>query len=128
MHIPFNERNQDMTLRDEAGLNLTPKQLKFVEAYVETRGNAPEAALQAYNCSNRNSARVIAHRNLNNPKVVAYLKRVLLQHGAVDKVAKTLLDSLDANTIYRGETTDLPDHQTRPKGAVEIAKMMGVYD
>ena len=44
-----------MTLRDDAGLNLTPKQLKFVEAYIETRGNAPEAALQAYNCSSRNS-------------------------------------------------------------------------
>lgn len=117
-----------MTLRDDAGLNLTPKQLKFVEAYIETRGNAPEAALQAYNCSSRNSARVMAHKNLNNPKVVAYLERVLLQHGAVDKVLNTLLGTLDAKTVYRGETTDLPDHHTRLKGAVEIAKMMGVYD
>ena len=66
-----------MTLREQAGYNPTPKQWAFVEYYIESRGNAPEAAMRAYSCSDRAIARVIAHRNLNNPKVLAFLDRVL---------------------------------------------------
>jgi len=51
----------------ELGRNLTSKQRNFVQYYIETGGSGPEAAMRAYNCSSRNSARVIAHRNLHNP-------------------------------------------------------------
>jgi len=47
---------------------LTPKQQAFVQHYIET-GSAPEAAMRAYNCSSRNAARVMAHRNRRNPKI-----------------------------------------------------------
>jgi len=54
-------------------LALTPKQQTLVKAYLET-GSSTEAALTAYDCSSRNSARVIAHRQLDNPKVWDYLE------------------------------------------------------
>ena len=63
--------------------NLTPKQKAFANHYIET-GSAPEAAISAYNVSNRNSARVIAHRNLNNAKIRAYLQEQLLTKDLMD--------------------------------------------
>ena len=69
-------------------LGLTPKQRHFVEAYIETRGNAPEAALTAYNCSSRAFARVIAHRKLHNPAVRAYLEFLLLKGDALRKLVE----------------------------------------
>ena len=56
-------------VNESIGIGLTPKQRHFVEAYIQTRGNAPEAALTAYNRSSRASARVIAHSNLHHPQV-----------------------------------------------------------
>ena len=38
---------------------------------------APEAAMRVYYCSTRGSARVMAHKNLNNPKVLAYLDQLI---------------------------------------------------
>ena len=72
--------DEESTLREEAGLNLTPKQRGFVEYYIET-GSAPDAAMLAYDCTSRASARVLAHRNLNNPKVQAFLAHFLLEHS-----------------------------------------------
>ena len=37
--------------RRDSGLNVTPKQRIFVQYYIETGGNVPEAAMRAYNCS-----------------------------------------------------------------------------
>ena len=54
----------------DLGLNLRPQQRACVDAYIETGGNAPEAALRAYNCSSRDSARVIACHNLKKPRFV----------------------------------------------------------
>ena len=80
--------------------HLTPKQRAFANAYIET-GSAPEAAISAYNCSSRNSARVMAHRNLNNVKVQAYLSSQVTDKVLVDKGIKALKDGLDATKFIK---------------------------
>ena len=89
-----------MTVLHKAGFNLTPKQRAFANAYIET-GSAPEAAMRAYDCSNRNSARVMAHRNLNNAKVQAYLSFQVTDTVLVDKGIKALKDGLDATKFIK---------------------------
>ena len=78
-----------MTLREKAGLNLTPKQRAFIQYYIETGGSGPEAAMRAYNCSSRNSARVIAHRR-HNPKIIAFIERLWSCHNLLEQTAQAL--------------------------------------
>ncbi len=80
--------------------NLTPKQRAFANHYIAT-GSAPEAALSAYNCSSRNSARVMAHRTLNNAKVQAYLSSQVADTVLIDKGIKVLQESLDATKFVK---------------------------
>jgi len=119
-----------MTLREEAGLNLTPKQRAFVHYYIET-GSAPEAAMRAYNCATRNSARVIAHRNRHNPKIIAYIDRLWSEHNLVERSVRTLGEGLKAThriVINRktGESREFPDHKIRLDAAVTVLKLRGV--
>ncbi len=89
-----------MTLRQYPGFNLTPKQRAFANHYIET-GSAPEAAMRAYDCSNRNSARVMAHRNLNNAKVQDYLSSQVADTVLIDKGIKVLQESLHATKFIK---------------------------
>lgn len=110
-----------MTLRQYPGFNLTPKQRAFANHYIET-GSAPEAALSAYNCSNRNSARVMAHRTLNNAKVQAYLSSQVADRVLIDKGIKVLKESMNATKLIKlgkGDIREWPDNQTRLR-AVEF--------
>ncbi len=102
------------------GFNLTPKQRAFANAYIET-GSAPEAAMRAYDCSNRNSARVIAHRNLNNAKVQDYLSSQVADKVLIDKGIKVLQESLHATKFIKLNSVimQVPDNQTRLR-AVEF--------
>ncbi len=104
----------------KAGLNLTPKQRAFAHAYIET-GSAPEAAMVAYSCSSRNSARVMAHRNLNNAKIQAYLSSQVADTVLIDKGIKVLQESLDATKFIKLNkiTMQVPDNQARLR-AVEF--------
>ncbi len=115
-----------MALTQQAGFNLTPKQRAFANAYIET-GSAPEAAMSAYNCSNRNSARVMAHRNLNNVKVQAYLSSQVTDKVLVDKGIKALKDGLDATKFIKlgkGKVMQVPDNQARLKAAMFYLKLV----
>ncbi len=109
-----------MALTLQTGFNLTPKQRAFANAYIET-GSAPEAAMRAYDCSNRNSARVMAHRNLNNTKVQAYLSSQVVDEVLIDKGVKVLQESLDATKFIKLNkiTMQVPDNQARLR-AVEF--------
>jgi len=111
--------------------NLTPKQRAFVHYYIETC-SAPEAAMIAYNCSSRNSARVIAHRNLNNPKILAYIESLLADHNLEKKTARALGEGLRATKVIvtdrkTGERIEFPDHKVRIKTAMIVLKVWGVY-
>ena len=99
-----------MTLTQEAGFDLTPKQRAFADAYIKT-GSAPEAALSAYNCSNRNSARVMAHRTLHNAKVQAYLSFQVTDKVVVDKAIDTLFRQIHATKFMKvgNKVIQVPD-------------------
>jgi len=108
------------------GFNLTPKQRAFANAYIET-GSAPEAALSAYNCSNRNSARVMAHKTLNNAKVQDYLSSKVTDTVLVDKGIKALKDGLDATKFIKlgkGKVMQVPDNQARLRAAMFFLKLV----
>ena len=120
-----------MTLTQEAGFNLTPKQRAFANAYIAT-GSAPEAALSAYNCSSRNSARVMAHRNLHNPKIIAFIKHFWSRHNLLDQAARALGEGLRATKVViinhiTGEELEVPDHMVRIDTAKIVFKVMGAY-
>ncbi len=116
-----------MALTQEVGFNLTPKQKKFADAYIKT-GSAPEAALIAYNCSNRNSARVIGHKARHNPKVRFYMQEQVLTETLVDEGVESLRKALRADkmiTNRRGEIVNTwPDWGNRIKAATHLFKLI----
>jgi len=107
--------------------NLTPKQQSFVQYYIET-GSAPEAAMRAYNCSSRNSARVMAHRNRHNPQIIACIERLWSEHNLLKRSVQTLAQGLKATIINQrtGEGSEFPDHKIRLEAAVTVIKLRGV--
>ncbi len=111
------------------GFDLTSKQRAFADAYLETGGNGRKAALQAYDCSSPESASVLAHKTLNNPKVVAYLNYHFLRHDMPDAVVESLKGSLSATKIIKvgGEYQEVPDHTAQLKANDQIAKIMDLY-
>jgi len=116
-----------VTLTQEAGFDLTPKQRKFADAYIKT-GSAPEAALSAYNCSNRNSARVMGYKARHNPKVRAYLQEQVLEETLVDEGVESLRQALKADKVItnrRGEVVNTwPDWGNRIKAATHLFKLI----
>jgi len=111
--------------------NLTPKQRAFVQYYIETGGSGPEAAMRAYNCSSRNSARVIAHRNLHNPKIIAFIERLWSRHNLLEQTAQALGECLRATRLINynrktGEGIEVPDHAIRLDTAKIVLKLRGV--
>ena len=106
--------------------HLTPKQRAFAHAYIET-GSAPEAALSAYDCSNRNSARVIGHRNLRNPKIQACLQERLLTMEMVDEAVSRLWELMHATklvNIGNGKTIQVSDNMISLKAVVFYLKLV----
>jgi len=108
-------------------LHLTPKQKAFADAYIKT-GSAPEAALSAYNCSNRNSARVLGYKARHNPKVRSYMQEQVLTETLVDEGVESLRQALKADkmiTNRRGEIVHTwPDHSNRLKAATHLFKLI----
>ena len=126
-----NSETKKMTLRKEAGSNLTSKQRNFVLYYIQTNGNGPEAAMMAYKCSTRGSARVIAHRNLHNPKIIAYRDSLWSEHNLVERSIRTLAEGMKATQRIitnrkTGESVEFPDHKTRLHAAKMALKLRGV--
>ncbi len=109
------------------GFNLTPKQKAFADAYLETGGNAAEAADLAYNCSNPDSPRVIACHNLKNPKVRTYLDYRLWQHEVPDEALESLKASLFAAKPLKvhEQVTMVPDETARAKARDQAFRLMG---
>ena len=118
-----------MSVLDEIGSHLTSKQRNFILYYIQTNGNAPEAAMMSYNCSSRASARVIAHRNLHNPKIMAYRDSLWAKHNLVERSIRTLAEGLKANRPITnrktGEVVEFPDHKMRLEAVMLALKLRG---
>lgn len=55
--------------------DLTKKQAEFVKEYIET-GNGVQSALKAYDTESYKTASVIAHENLEKPRIQKYLESI----------------------------------------------------
>ncbi len=111
------------------GFDLTSKQRAFADAYLESGGNGRKAALQAFSCSSPESASVLAHKNLRNPKVLTYLNYHFSKHGIPDVIVDILKNSLSATKIVKlgGEYLEVPDHTARLKAVDQVAKILDLY-
>lgn len=116
--------------------NLTLKQRKWLEVYIKT-GNATEAAMQAYDCKDRDSAKQIGYENLSK---LDYQE--LLEEGGItdSNLLQTLRDGLVAGKVVSAVATgkdasaattnfiDIPDHAVRHKyleTALKLKKRLG---
>ena len=80
--------------------NLTLKQKLFCEIFIENKGNATQAVIDAgYDVTKngtptRNSAKVIASQNLAKPHIQEYIHEIYNRHIPLDFVAQRELDYL----------------------------------
>ena len=106
-------------------LHLTPKQREFCHQLF-AGCSAPEAAWRAYDCSTRNSARVLACRNLQKPKIRNYIGQQLIENRLPAASFKVLEKALGAKLVVDGYLTDLPDHEMRTRAARLIGELWKV--
>jgi len=101
---------------------LTLKQRKWLKLYLEL-GNATEAAMQSYDCKDRNSAKQIGYENLAKLDYSDLMEEA----GITDKLLQDkIIEGLDANrsiSAVRGtpanggtmDFIDIPDFMARHK-------------
>lgn len=103
--------SKELTLPED----LTLKQRKWMDTYLET-GNATEAAMQSYNCKDRNSASQIGWENLRKLDFAHFMEKA----GITDTLLmKKTLEGLEAGKIQRdyetGEIHKVQDYAVRHK-------------
>lgn len=104
--------------------NLTPKQLKFCQIYLET-GNKSEAYRKSYNAGNmtNNSIGVATFELFKNPKITKYI--AYLQEKSEKTFIHTIEDSLklDYEIIERYKFhTDILNNPKSTKKNIEVAE------
>ena len=100
---------------------MTLKQKLFTKKYLET-GNGTQAVLEAYNTHDPNTAAVIASENLNKPKVIEEIYKVLDRTGlSLEQVSGSVGDILQRGA----ETKVTGDNILR--AAEMLYKLHGVY-
>lgn len=109
-----------MTSKAQTGLNLTPKQEKFCQLYIEL-GNASEAYRQSYDADsmNENTVNREAKGLLDNPKIATRLDQIRKEHSKRHNVTvDTLLIELEEARLaaFEGE---------RVQVAAAVAATMG---
>lgn len=99
--------------------NLTLKQQRFLEVYLET-GNATEAAWQAYDCKSRDVANAIGSENLAKLSFADILE----QGGVTDKRLKEKIDQgLDATKTTNAAILVMKDGKivkAEEQGLIEV--------
>lgn len=102
------------------GDKTTLKQRKWLRLYLET-GNATEAAMQVYNCKDRNSASQIGYENLRKLDYTEFLESA----GITDKLLQEkILEGLAASKPISALILLDKDGKTRTKdneGQIEVA-------
>lgn len=112
---------------------LTPKQAKFVEGIAKGK-NQTQAALEAYDVSNYETAAVIATENINKPNVKAALEPILAKHNisletAIAPIGKALQAT---KVVITGNDKDghfaevVEDLEMQLKGSDRALKLMGI--
>lgn len=105
---------------------LTPKQKKFVGAYIKT-GNATISALKSYDTTDYKTANNIGSENLAKPSIQKELKDMLPDDLLRDRHLE-LLNKREIIKGYKGfERIDEPDTLAVSKGLDMAYKIKGFY-
>lgn len=96
------------------GDELTLKQRNWLKVYLET-GNATEAAMQSYDCKDRETAATVGWENLRKLDFA-----MLMEEGGITdkKLKEKLVDGLESTKIKTSLTEpdrEVPDYATRHK-------------
>ena len=111
---------------------LTIKQARWLKVYVDTR-NATEAAMQAYDCKDRETAAHLGWENVR--KLQAHLPDLMDAMGlTLDRIMRVVNEGLDADRVevakFEGQIGGekaYPDYPTRRGYADMAAKLRGAY-
>ncbi len=111
---------------------LSQKQKGFCKTFIENRGNATEAALANYNCSNRKMATVLGSLNLDKPMIQNEIERLMEEKNITDDLMMgKLKEGMDANVVsqFRGEAneTEIADYDKRFKWWEAAAKIKNYF-
>jgi phage terminase small subunit len=105
---------------------LTAKQAKFVQGIAEGKSGT-QAALDAYDTTDPNTAALISSENIRKPNVKEALEPILEKHRInLDRAIEPISAALDADKqdVSTGEW--LPDHKTRLQASDRALKLMGI--
>lgn len=122
--------------KEDKERQLTLKQRKWIKVYIDT-GNATEAAMQVYDCKDRDVARAIGSENLSKLNYSDFLEEA----GITDKLLQQkIMEGMEATRTVSakiiGKTADsqtddfidVPDFMARHKyleTALKLKKRMG---
>ena len=109
-----------MTSKAQTGLNLTPKQEKFCQLYIEL-GNASEAYRQSYDADsmNENTVNREAKGLLDNPKIATRLEQLRKEHSKRHNI------TIDSLLIELEEARQAAFEGERVQVAAAVAATMG---
>lgn len=107
----------------KATAKLTPKQRKFMKVYAKTL-NATEAAMQAYDCKDRDTASSIGRENLRKLQFVDLLDAVGLTD---DDLAVALQEGRHSTRpiVVNGKVQGVADYATRHRYVETLLKVKG---
>ncbi|MDA2930620.1 terminase small subunit [Acidobacteria bacterium AH-259-O06] len=101
----------------------TAKQWHFIQAYAETGGNATQAALQAYDTQDYNTAKVIGCENLTKPYIRQEIDKLMRKvELKAEDALRAIKDGLEADKSKTG-----PDHNIRLRAANTTLKLHGAF-
>ncbi|MDA2925527.1 terminase small subunit [Acidobacteria bacterium AH-259-L09] len=101
----------------------TPKQQHFIQAYAETGGNATQAALQAYDTQDYDTAKAIGCENLTKPYIRQEIDKLMEKvQLKTEDALRAIKDGLEADKSKTG-----PDHPVRLRAADLTLKLHDAY-
>lgn len=100
---------------------LTLKQRRFINGYIENKGNGTFAALDSYDVKNHNTAHAIASENLRKPTIREAIEEALRSNGlSVDVIAGNIGELANSKPEKISGDVVL-------KANVELLKLSGAY-
>lgn len=138
----MNPQILDELRKESSYLQLTDKQKCFVEAYIAKGGDQVDAAMQAYDCNSRASARAIAYAQLGDIRIImlinkyvgggetvsreqflALLWRELNRKGLDPRYKITMLQQFERLSAFSSDKTPKPAPVSEPTDTYQDAEL-----
>lgn len=77
----MNETQIEVVAKKKKLRKLSLKQREFISKYLKNQGNGQKTALEVYNTTDENTARVIASENLTKPNIISAMEEAYTKTG-----------------------------------------------